>query len=526
MRAQAVADVKDLSRSGFFDADEKYLEIKSHLTSAQALAMEESTLEKWLETDGRELLRRLLQGHIDLRAGLERDVGRADPIVGRDGVERTHERSSERGLMTIFGPVRVPRIEHGGRGLTSLHPLDAELNLPADSFSFCVRRRCAEEASKNSFDESTASVASTTGALVAKRQVEELTVRAAADFEEFYAGRAAMPDHEISGDILVISVDGKGVVMRHEDLRPATKAAAEKGKHKLEHRLSKGEKGNRKRMAMVAAVYTIAAFIRSPEDIVRDLSAVRVPVPSRPKPEFKRVWASLVKSPRKVVREAFEEALRRDPMRRRTWVALSDGNKTQIKELRRAARKFGVKLVLVVDLIHVLEYLWKATTAFNKEGTPEAERWVSERLLEVLRGKAGLVAGGIRRSATRRGLSNEDRRSADACAKYLRKYKRLLRYDEFLARGLPIATGVIEGACRHLIADRMDITGARWRLLRAEAVLRLRALRSSGDFDEYWAFHQAKERARNHTSRYAAEIIPPLRGSACKTGRNRLRLVN
>jgi len=526
MGAQAVADVKDLPRDGFFDADEKYLEIKSHLTSSEALGMEESTLEKWLETDGRELLRRLLQGHLLLRAGLERDLGRAEPIVGGDGVERTHERSSERGLMTVFGPVRVPRVEYGGRGLASLHPLDAELNFPIDSYSFCVRRRCAEEASKNSFDESTASIASTTGALVAKRQVEELTVSAAADFEEFYARRVAMSGREQSGDLLIISVDGKGVVMRREDLRPATKAAAEKEEHKLEHRLSKGEKGNRKRMAMVAAVYTIASFIRSPEDIVRDLSPARVAVPNRPRPEFKRVWASLAKAPRKVVQEAFEEALRRDPMRRKTWVALSDGNKTQLKELKRAARKFGVNVVVVVDLIHVLEYLWKATTAFNKEGTREAERWVSERLLEVLRGRAGIVAGGIRRSATRRGLSREARLGADTCAKYLLKYKRYLRYDDFLARGLPIATGVIEGACRHLIADRMDITGARWRLLRAEAVLRLRALRSSGDFEEYWTFHEAQERARNHLPRYATEVVPLLRDSARRPGRSRLRLVN
>jgi hypothetical protein len=279
-------------------------------------------------------------------------------------------------------------------------------------------------------------------------------------------------------------------------------------------------------MARVAAVYTIASFMRSPEDIVRDLSPARVLAPNRPKPEFKRVWASLAKAPRKVIREAFEEALRRDLMRRKTWVALSDGNKTQLKELRRAAREFGVKLVVVVDMIHVLEYLWKATTAFNKEGTPEAERWVSERLLEILRGKAGIVAGGIRRSATRRELCQEDRRPADACAKYLLKHKRFLRYEDFLAQGLPIATGVIEGACRHLIADRMDITGARWRLLRAEAVLQLRALRSSGDFEEYWTFHEAQERGRNHLTCYATEVVPPLRDSSRDSTRNRLRLVN
>jgi hypothetical protein len=92
----------------------------------------------------------------------------------------------------------------------------------------------------------------------------------------------------------------------------------------------------------------------------------------------------------------------------------------------------------------------------------------------------------------------------DKCADYLEKYDTLLDYDDFLSQGLPIATGVIEGACRHLIKDRMDLTGARWRLKRAEAVLRIRSLRSSGDFDSYWMFHQARQQERNHSYRYAS----------------------
>ncbi|MDI7268178.1 MAG: hypothetical protein QME96_09310, partial [Myxococcota bacterium] len=166
---------------------------------------------------------------------------------------------------------------------------------------------------------------------------------------------------------------------------------------------------------------------------------------------------------------------------------------------------------IVLDVIHVLEYLWKAAFAFHKDGTPEAEAWVSERLLQVLRGKSSDVAAGIRRSATLRELSADKRKPADKCAGYLLKYAPYLRYDRYLDQGLPIATGVIEGACRYLVKDRMDITGARWRLNGAEAVLRLRSLRASGDFDEYWAFHEARERERNHAARYAAGAVPALR---------------
>jgi hypothetical protein len=112
------------------------------------------------------------------------------------------------------------------------------------------------------------------------------------------------------------------------------------------------------------------------------------------------------------------------------------------------------------------------------------------------------VAGGMRRSATLRGFSAKEREAVDECAEYLLNYKDMLKYDEYLAAGLPIATGVIEGACRHLINDRMAITGARWGLQRAEAILKLRSLKSSGDSEAYWSFYKDQTLKRNHASRY------------------------
>lgn len=114
----------------------------------------------------------------------------------------------------------------------------------------------------------------------------------------------------------------------------------------------------------------------------------------------------------------------------------------------------------------------------------------------------------MRRSATLQALPTESRKGVDTCADYLLKYRDYLRYDENLRRGLPIATGVIEGACRHLIKDRMDVTGARWGLPGAEAILKLRSMRSSGDLDEYWLFHRSRARKRNHDERYADHQLP------------------
>jgi hypothetical protein len=233
----------------------------------------------------------------------------------------------------------------------------------------------------------------------------------------------------------------------------------------------------------------------------------------RPRPEHKRVWASLEKSPEQVIEEAFQEAARRDPEQQKKWVAVVDGNEEQLRLLRTSARRHNVPLTVVLDIIHVVEYLWKAAYVFHAEGTAEAERWVSERLLQTLKGRAGYVAGGIARSATRRGMERTKRKSADACVRYLLRHKAYLHYDTYLAAGFPIASGVIEGACRHLVRDRMDVTGARWSLKGAEAVLRLRALCSSGDLQEYWRFHEARELERNHLQRYADGRLPRTRNS-------------
>lgn len=509
--------------NAFAPAREQFERLTSRLTDEETARMTHSEVERLLQAEGMELLRRMFQGHLDARGAGEAGA----PVVGSDGIDRTHGRISGRDLETVFGTVRLGRMGYGKRGLDSLYPRDAELNVPPEKHSYGVRRRVAEEAARGSFDEVVAALTRTTGAEVAKRQVEELTVRAAQDFDAFYeARRAANPtEARQMSPILVLTVDGKGITMRPEALRETTRKVAGKRVRKLSKRLTKGEKTATRRMSTVAAVYTIEPFYRTPEDIVRDLGPVREVV-ERPRPEHKRVWASLAHEPAAVIEQMFDEAQRRDPERRKSWVALVDGNNTQLKLLKACAKARGIKLDIIVDVIHVIEYLWKAAYCFHGEGTQQAQAWVTDRLLEVLRGNASHVAAGIRRSATLRGLEAKQRAAADDCADYLLKYRDHLDYDLSLKAGLPIASGVIEGACRYLVKDRMDITGARWGLEGAEAVLRLRALRASGDFDAYWTFHEAREYARHHAARYASPPPPtivPIRPSRHR--RPNLRLV-
>jgi hypothetical protein len=485
----------------FSAAQAHFARLLGDLSCSDSLASTHAEVEDRIQTEGLELMRLLFQAHLDHRADLEAQAPAVSAAPG------TRVRASSRGLMSVFGPVRVPRLAYSRPGHPAHHPADAALNLPPDLYSFGVRARTAESAACVSFDEAVDHLARHTGARLHKRQAEELCQRAARDFDAFYLERqrqARAADPTTTGALLVLSVDSKGVVMHTQDLRPETRQAARRRRQKMSKRLSVGEKRQAKRMATVAAVYTSAPCVRGPEHVVRELNGVQAVEARRPACQDKRVWASLEQEPSQVIAQVFAEARHRDPDGQKRWVVVVDGNKTQMKLIQEQAREAGVEVTVVLDIIHVIEYLWKAAYALHGDGSAQVQAWVSQRLLRVLEGKSASVAGGIRRAATRRALRGHRRKQADKSADYLLRYGPYLRYDTYLAQGLPIASGVIEGACRHLVKDRMELTGARWRLASAEAVLKVRSLRSSGDFAQYWDFHQTCELTRNHVSHTAA----------------------
>jgi len=488
----------------FAAADQAYATITEFLRSEEARQVKHSELERQLEGMGRELMRKLLQAHLDLR-----QPGQAvEPVRDAAGTMLTATPVHARSLESIFGTVEVSRTGYGAARKPSLHPLDGALNLPPEKYSLEVRRRVAIEAAKSSFDEGVKTLQAFTGAHVPKRQFEQEVIRAAQDFEAFYAARqtGARADPH-TGPILVLTVDGKGVVMQPEDLREATQRAAAARAKTFTARLGGGRRLHAKRMASVAAIYTIEPWVRTPEEIL-PASALPQKGPTRPRPEHKRVWASLAHTPEAVIREMFEEAALRDPKGQKCWVALVDGNLPQINHLQQLAEERNIPLIIVVDFIHVAQYVWKAATALCPDQESQQDRWTRAHLLEILRGKASLAAAGMRRSATLRAMTTAERQPVDECADYLLNYSPYLQYHKALAEGVPIATGVIEGTCRHLVEDRMNLTGARWSLTGAEAVLRLRALRSSDDFDAYWEFHEQQEYERNHASHYANHRAP------------------
>jgi len=489
------------------------LEKRSH--AASALARHQfNSLERWLyseevthmglrgvelgeEKRGRQLLRLLLQAHIEGRGN--GDVGPAIEVSDRSHPDEatlfTHKRMHVRSIVTLFGEVSVRRLGYGMPGKASIHPLDEQLQLPARIYSYEIQRRLVKKAVQGPFDEAVDALFEATGVKMPKRTAEEIVIDASRDFDRFYACRQGNGGHE-GGPILVGSVDCKGIPMVKSELSPK------------KIRRGKGEKAQKKKMATVAAVFTQKPRIRTPEEVVESLFS---PEKGREKkrdkdcrPERKRIWASLEAGKDSFISDVKEEMNRRDPRGGKLRVVLTDGEKALQHRVMRAM-KGGV---LVLDLVHVLEKLWSAGHALYGEGSDDAEKFVRDRALRLLKGKVSQVVKGLRQIVTKRKLKGNKKKKLSGAANYFYRNRTRMCYDQYLAKGLPIATGAVEGACKNLIKDRMERSGMRWSQKMAEAMVKMRAVYLSGDFDEYWDYHINQDQARLYPKECWRPAVP------------------
>jgi len=483
------------------DAEEAFSRLLAWNHSPSSLAADAYDVEQELFVGGMEVLRHMLEENF--RARGVGDVGRAiKRPVEEDGepVVLSRRRRHERNYESIFGTIRPERLGYSAPGQQSIHPLDEMLNLPGRKYSYVLQERGARRCGRGPFDEALDELERTTAGHVPKRQLETVAVDAAQDFTAFYERRstAALPPEE-SSPILVAGIDCKGV--------PKRKTEQEKAEPR-KVRLGKGEKRTKKRMATAASVHTTQPHLRTAQEVVSNLMDPDAPRPAkpRPRPENRRLWASLKQGKDGVIQQVAQEMQHRDPAGDKTAVCVMDGERAlKTRAIKYLQRAFPA-LILVLDIIHVVEYLWKAAYAFSEPESEDARLWVRERLLRILNGEVSMVVRGMRQSATKQGLSPKEREPVDIACNYFLKNKDRMCYDEYLARGLPIASGAAEGACGHLVKDRMEITGATWNVDEdgAEAILRIRAVDKSGDWEEYWKFHMNQERERLYGQQWKA----------------------
>jgi hypothetical protein len=378
--------------------------------------------------------------------------------------------------VSIFGELEITRTVYGTRETQKIEavPLDAQLGLPAGDFSYVLedwlQRMCIHDA----YRESVRGLADLLGLSVSVRSAEAMN-QTLAEHAEAFRSHQAPPDPSAEGQLLVVTADGKGVVMRRED-QPEQAASPPPGK-----------KGT-KRMAYVGAVYSIDRFVRTADDVLDELQRKRRAV-DRPVPQQKHVWAEMTHILEgeacdgrvTLFGQMSEELAARNPSQRKPVVCVMDGERAlwEVKE------SWVPDAVGVLDLFHATERLWAAAHVFHPRESREARWFVDQRLRMLLEGQVGYVIGGLRQMLTKRRLSAADRKTLSAAVGYYENNRQHMKYDEYLAAGYPIGSGVAEGTCRHLVKDRMERTGMRWRRTSAQAMLHLRAIYLNGDWDAF-----------------------------------------
>jgi hypothetical protein len=396
----------------------------------------------------------------------------------------------DRRYVAIFGELTIPRVVYGTREGQAIErvPLDEKLGLPAGHFSYVLEDWVQQFCLKGSFAEASESLHTLLRLKLGVRALEHMNQEMAESVVPFREATEPPPAAD-EGPILVVTADGKGVPMR----RPPQDGP------RRHHRRTKGEKANKKQMACVGAVYSIEAFVRDPDDILDELLRDRRGA-ERPKPVHKHVWAELtreidgepVNAKDGIFCALFDDLNLRNAGHDRPVVCLMDGERA----LWEAQRVYFPEAIGVLDLFHVMERLWVAAHCFHKEGSEDAEKFVEGRLRSLLTGDVGRVIGGLRQRLTKHHLSGSRRKALESAITYLENNRRHMAYDQYLKAGYPIGSGVAEGACRHLVKDRMEQTGMRWTVRGAQAMLHLRATYLNDQWAEFVEHRIRREQNR------------------------------
>jgi hypothetical protein len=382
---------------------------------------------------------------------------------------------------SVFGKLSFARHYFYASDCGGCCPLDASLSLPARCYSDLLRDFLTYDATDGAYRETSTSVERILGLSVSIQSLERMVADDACDVTAFYDHIPTTQPPLPLGTILVAQADGKGVPMVQPPLSSTPV------------RLGKGQKRTKKKEAIVTVLYTIARYLRTPQDVLAAL--LHEPPPAheqqRPRPVQKELRATLEGKTVAVSRLAQRAALR-EGQHIQERVALTDGAEALQQQMQ--AQLPGYTLVL--DIIHVADYLWDSATAVVGEKSPERTPWVRWHLERILTGQTAAVLAALEQE------TQEPERTATQVAAlrktigYYRRNLSYMHYDVYLARGWPIGTGVVEGACGHVVKDRMEQAGMRWTKAGAQAMLDLRAVRLSGDWDAYWEFHRHKQHQR------------------------------
>jgi hypothetical protein len=469
------------------------------------LARQEGTPVHKLEQDLWDLL--LEAGHQSMHAFFAShgtgDLGPTLPLPNGEEVQRL-EKLHKRSYTSIFGKFELQRVVYGTRESQAIAfvPLDNRLQLPDSNFSYLLQDWDQELAVEQAFSKVNQTIARMLRLHQHVDSLEGMNRQMAEDTAAFRDALPAPPAAE-EAQIFATTTDCKGVVIRGQGTK--TVCGGER---------PGGVRANQKRMAAVGAVYTIDPYVRTADEVVAALfrDPNYTPTTRRPEPCHKHVWAILPQGPEKtnssidlIYDWLLGQSVLRNPRSRHRAVHICDGQEALWQA--RAEYLPDENAVDILDLLHVTPRLWQAAKLFFGERSPLVVPFVRHHVTQVLQGKVETVVRGLRRLAAKQKLSGAKKKSLMRICRYLHKNRARMHYDEYLAKGYPIASGVIEGACRHLVKDRLERAGMHWTIAGAQAMLDVRSVQLSGQWTAFQQFRieRATERLYPHRQLVAGQ---------------------
>lgn len=411
------------------------------------------------------------------------------PLMLEQGTTLPYHAEKKRNYQSVFGRVPIWGPYFYKQGLDSRWPLAAALSLAEDCYSDFLRELSEYVGVQLPYHLVCDLEARFLNVSLSTRALQELLAKDSAVVEAYYAQKPPPPT-ATEAAILVIQADGKGVPIIRET--PAEAAV----------RLKKGQKRGRKKEAIVTTVYTIAEAPRTPDAVIQSLFDHETPLlDPPPKPQYKHLWATLEGKDTALARLAHQVELR-EGAHIQHRVALCDGCEALQKRLEMHFPEF----TLLLDFIHPNEYLWDTANALYGEAHPDRTAWVREKTLQMLRSQTTALIEEFRQRAEQDSCTQQQRQQLLKTAGYFERNLPYMDYATYLARGWPIASGVIEGACRHFVKDRMELSGMRWTLAGAENLLRLRAVAENGDWETYHDFRRHQRHTRLYATPYPSQI--------------------
>lgn len=405
----------------------------------------------------------------------------AEPVTAPDGTRLIYHDQRPTTYYSVFGKVRFGRHSFTAPGHEGLCPLDAALSLPAHCYSDLLREWAVYGATDESYRESQTVLERILGVSLSLQALETGVAEAGQEVITFYAQPAEPTTPPSVGPLLVVQADGKGVPM----VQPPPQMPS--------IRLGKGQKRGKKKEAVVTGLYTIAPYPRTPQEVVAALlqEPGRLEPAARPQPVGKELRATLA-GKAEAMRRLAELVPQRDGPHIQQHVALTDG----AEALQRQGVPHFPEYTLILDVIHATEYLGDTANALLGETHPHRTTWVRAYLEPLLTGQTEAVITALEAEAKAPTCTVTQRQAVRRTVGYYRRNQPYMRYDEYLAQGWPIGTGVVEGACRHLVKDRMEQSGMRWTKAGAQGVLDLRAVRINGHWEAYGQLHRHQQHQR------------------------------